>query len=241
MLHIAICDDHAGELDGIAQLVEEYQAERNLPCAHFDFSSGFELVSALEKGRRFDVYCLDILMPGVSGIDAAREIRSFDRTAPILFFTSSPEYALESYGVKAASYVLKPISREKLFSALDDALERIGLQEREDAIVVKSTEGLQRILLRNLSYVEAMGRHVLYHLFSGRTIACAEPFSAVCGRLLPYGCFVKPHRSYLVNMQHVEAIDQRQLTLQNRAVIPVAQGKAREVRQRYLDFQMGGE
>jgi two-component SAPR family response regulator len=84
----------------------------------------------LEKGKRFDIYCLDIMMPGFTGIDAAKEIRTFDKTAPILFFTSSPEFALESYSVKAINYVLKPISKEKLFFAFDELLEQDQSEKR---------------------------------------------------------------------------------------------------------------
>lgn len=241
MIRIAICDDDTGELSSMAQLVDLYRSCRKLPCECASFSNGFDLVSSLEKGRQFDVFCLDILMPGFSGIDLAKEIRQHDKTAYILFFTSSPEFALESYEVKAVNYVLKPVSEEKLFLAFDGMLEQIEAKQSEDALVVKSSEGLQRILLSNLTYVEAMGRNVLYHLFSGRVVVCAEPFSAVCDRLLIFDHFIKPHRSYLVNMQYVDTIEQRQITLQNSAVIPIAQGKAKEVRQQYLNYQMDGE
>lgn len=83
-------------------------------------------------------------MPGFSGIDVAKEIRNFDKAAPILFFTSSPEYALESYSVKAINYVLKPISKDKFFFTFDEILERIKAEEKEDAIIVKSNMGIQK-------------------------------------------------------------------------------------------------
>ncbi|MGI6192161.1 MAG: LytR/AlgR family response regulator transcription factor [Christensenellales bacterium] len=240
MLQIALCDDHIDDLSNMVQFINQYRTTRNLSCEYAAFSNGVDLLSTLEKGKRFDLYCLDIMMPGVSGIDVAKEIRYHDKAAPILFFTSSPEFALESYSVKAVNYVLKPVSKEKLFFTFDDLLEQMRLQNEEDAIVVKSTEGIQRILISNLVYVEVTGRNVLYQLNSGRVVACAEPFSAACEKLLKFGCFVKPHRSYLVNMQYVDTIDQRQMTLQNQSVIPVAQGKAKEIRQQYLNYQMEG-
>ncbi|WP_242864189.1 response regulator [Anaerotignum neopropionicum] len=70
----------------------------------------------------------------------AKEIRTFDKTAPILFFTSSPEFALESYLVKAINYVLKPISKEKLFFTFDEMLEQIKAKKDEDVVIVKSNE-----------------------------------------------------------------------------------------------------
>ena len=206
MLQIAVCDDDIDELSNMVQLINLYRTSKNFDCEYAVFPNGFELVSALEKGKRFDIYCLDIIMPGFSGIDVAKEIRGFDKTAPIIFFTSSPEFALESYSVKAINYVLKPISKEKLFFTLNEVLEQIKAKKDEDVLIVKSHEGIQKVLISNLVFAEVIGRNVLYHLRSGKVIECTEAFSSVCDNLLKYGCFIKPHRSYLVNMQYVDTI-----------------------------------
>jgi DNA-binding LytR/AlgR family response regulator len=241
MLQIAVCDDDIGELSNMVQLIDLYRTSKNLNCEYAVFPNGFDLVSALEKGKRFDIYCLDIIMPGFMGIDVAKEIRDFDKTAPILFFTSSPEFALESYSVKAVNYVLKPISKEKLFFTFDEMLEQIKVEKNEDAVIVKSNEGIQKILIANLVFAEVSGRNVLYHLRSGKVIECTERFSSVCDNLLKYGCFIKTHRSYIVNMQYVDTIENRQVALQTHSSVPVAQGKAREIKQQYLAYQMKGD
>lgn len=241
MLQIAVCDDNIDELSNMVQLIEQYRSVRNLNCEYSVFPNGFELVSAIEKGKRFDIYCLDIIMPGFMGIDVAKEIRGFDKTAPILFFTSSPEFALESYSVKAINYVLKPISKEKLFITFDEVLEQIKAVKDENAIVVKNKEGIQRILISNLVFAEVISRNVLYHLRSGKVIECAEPFSSTCDKLMNYGCFIKPHRSYIVNIQYVDTIEKHQITLQTLSSIPVSQGKVKEIKQQYLNYQMDGD
>ncbi|NLV36561.1 MAG: response regulator transcription factor [Clostridiaceae bacterium] len=241
MLQLALCDDNIDELSNMVQLIDLYRTSRQLSCEYAVFSNGFELISALDKGKRFDVYCLDIIMPGFTGIDVAKEIRSFDKTAPILFFTSSPEFALESYAVKALNYVLKPISKEKLFLTLNELLEQVGVERDEDAIIVKSSEGIQKILISNLVFSEVIGRNVLYHLRSGKVIECTEPFSTVCDNLMKYGCFIKPHRSFLVNMQYVDTIANHQIVLQTLSSVPIAQGKAKEIKQQYLAYQMERE
>ncbi|PHV70551.1 DNA-binding response regulator [Sporanaerobium hydrogeniformans] len=241
MVQIAVCDDNIDELSNMVKLINLYRASKNFSYEYAVFPNGFELISALEKGKRFDIYCLDIIMPGFMGIDVAKEIRTFDKTAPILFFTSSPEFALESYSVKAINYVLKPISKEKLFITFDEVLEQIKMEKDGDAIIVKSNEGIQKILISKLVFAEVIGRNVLYHLRSGKVIECTEAFSSVCDNLLKYGCFMKPHRSYLVNMQYVDTIENHQITLQTLSTIPVAQGKAKEVKMQYLNYQMEGE
>ena len=62
-------------------------------------------------------------MPALNGIELGREIRGFDRASSVIFLTSSPEFALDSYSVKASDYIVKPASKERLFMALDDTDE----------------------------------------------------------------------------------------------------------------------
>lgn len=241
MLKIAICDDNIDELSNVVNLINLYRVSRNFSCEYTAFSNGFDLISVLEKGKQFDIYCLDIIMPGFMGIDVAKEIRSFDKTAPILFFTSSPEFALESYSVKAINYVLKPISKEKLFFTFDEMLEQLKIEKEENAIVVKSTDGIQKMLISSLVFAEVVGRNVLYHLNSGKIIECIESFSSACDKLMKYNCFLKTHRSYIINMQYVDTIENDKVILQNTSAVPIAQGKTKDIKQKYLNYQMEEE
>ena len=241
MLQIALCDDNIDDLSNMVQLIDLYRVSRNFSCEYAAFQNGLELIAILEKGKRFDIYCLDIMMPGFTGMDAAKEIRGYDKTAPVLFFTSSTEFAFESYSVKAINYILKPVTKEKFFFTFDELLEQIKTEKGEDAITVKSNEGIQKIRISNLVLAEVNGRKVLYHLRSGKIIECTEPFSSVCDTLLKYGCFINPHRSFLINMQYVDTIENHQISLQDHSSIPIAQGRAKEMKQHYLNYQMREE
>ena len=241
MLQVAVCDDNTDELSNMVELLNGYRISKNFCCELSSYTNGFELLAALEKGKRFDIYCLDIIMPGYSGMEVAKEIRTFDKAATILFFTSSPEFAFESYSVKALNYILKPITKEKLYITFDELLVQIASQDEEASQVIKSKEGIQKILLSNLTFVEVIGRNVLYHLRSGKVIECNSSFSSVCDTLLNYRYFIKPHRSYLVNMQYVNTIDNHQITLQTLTTVPIAQGKGKEIKSLYLKYQMEAE
>lgn len=120
-------------------------------------------------------------------------------------------------------------------------VEQIKTEKNDDAVIVKSNEGIQRILISNLVFAEVTGRNVLYHLLSGKVIKCTEPFSDVCDNLVKYGRFIKTHRSYIVNMQYVDTIESRQVILQTLSAIPIAQGKVRQIKQQYLNYQMERE
>lgn len=237
MFRLAICEDEASCLAHMISLIEEYRLVSPFNFEYASFHNGIELASVLEHGKHFDVYCLDIVMPVFNGIELGKEIREYDKSAQIIYFTSSPEFALDSYSVKAANYILKPVSKETLFSVLDDILEKMELEE-ESSITVKDNLGIHKILLSNLVYAEAMGRKVLYHLASGRTLECSSRFSEVCDTLLEYHFFVKPHRSYVVNMNYINTIENTEITLQTPNTIPIAQGKGKEIKESYLAFQM---
>jgi DNA-binding LytR/AlgR family response regulator len=220
MLQIAVCDDNMNELSAMEQLISQYRETKNqrspglLDCRCTAFNSGLELVHTLEKGSQFDIYLLDIIMPDLKGTEVAKIIRRYNQTVPIIFISSSNEYAAESYEVKAAGYILKPCSPEKLFPVLDELLERKIPAEDEKSLIVKTKKGIEKILISNLVYAKSKRRDVLYHLRCGTVIESVQPFSTTSTSLEQYGCFFQPHRCYLVNMQYVQAIERNKITLQ---------------------------
>lgn len=237
MFRLAICDDDAHSLSHMISLVKEYSLISPCSFQYVSFHSGMELASVLEQGEHFDIYCLDIVMPGFDGIKLGMEIRQRDKSAQIIYFTSSPEFALDSYSVRATNYILKPVAKETFFSVLTDVLEQME-QKEEVSLTLRDNQGIHKILLSNLIYAEAMGRKVLYHLISGRMIECSSRFSEVWNTLSKYDFFLKPHRSYIVNMNYISIIENTGMTLQTSQNIPIAQGKAKEIKDLYLAFQM---
>lgn len=237
MFKLAICDDDISSITSMITLLEEYLESRSFSFEYSTFQNGLELTNALESGTYYNIYCLDILMPGFDGIQLGKEIRQKDQTAEIIYFTSSPEFALDSYRVKATDYILKPITKDAIFTVLDTVFERLK-QTENSSIIVKDNQGIQKIILSSLVYAEAMGRKVVYHLNSGRNVVCSSQFSTVCDTLLEYSYFIKPHRSYVVNMNYIDRIENTEILLQNNHPIPLAQGKGKDIKTQYLSYQM---
>lgn len=235
-MKIAVCDDDRIELLYILSFLEEYSRERNLHLTWKAFHSSFELASAA-RSEPFDLYLLDVIMPVLDGIGLAREIRSFDQAADIIFLTSSAEFAVDSYTVKAANYLLKPIQDSAFFQALDDVLARRH-NESGRSIIVKSTLGIHKIHLSGLIYAEALNRKVIYHLKNGDQLISTERFSSVCDALMINPEFILPHRSLLVNMNYIRSITATDMHLQTGKTIPLAQRRVAEIRRQYLAFQM---
>ena len=116
-MNIAVCDDQLEELKAVESLLRMWQGQQHAAVRLHLFHNARELLEAARK-KRFTLYLLDVMMPGTSGMAAAREIRTFDSAADIVFLTSSPGFAYESYGVQALEYLLKPITAKKLFPLL---------------------------------------------------------------------------------------------------------------------------
>jgi len=98
---------------------------------------------------------------------------------------------------------------------------------------------MQKILVSNIIYAEAMGREVVYHLSLGKVIKSAGTFFSCHETLKKFDCFLKPHRSYIVNMKYISKILNNDIYLQNNVKIPVAQGKIKKIKMDYLNYQMG--
>lgn len=92
-MYIAVCDDQVEELTALTGLLEQWQAERRIPLRCRAFRSAGNMLDAA-RHERFTLYLLDVMMPGIDGMEAAREIRTFDAAAEIVFLTSSPRLRL---------------------------------------------------------------------------------------------------------------------------------------------------
>ena len=212
-MKIAVCDDDIAELNNICEILNNYFEEKKYDLYISKFGSSVELASIIQK-EKFDIYILDIVMPVLSGMNLAIEIRSFDKASDIIFLTSSPEFAVESYCVKATDYILKPVDKNRLLNSINEIAEK-RKYEQEKYVVIKSNIGVHKIMLSNIICVEAQKHHVIYHLKNDEKIECTDKFSNVCEFLLNNHEFILVHRSFLVNMNYIRHIDATDIYVQN--------------------------
>ena len=240
MVKIAFCDDELSVLNELRVLLDQYRVERNREIDYTAFQSPLELLAQIEKGARFDILFLDVLMPGETGIDAAAEIRGYDDNVKIIFLTSSAEYAVQSYTVGAWFYQLKPIWPESFFRLMDSALAACE-KERENSLILRCKTGITRVELRQLEYCEVIHRTLFLHLASGKVLESVGSLDDLSKQLEPSGLFHRPHRSYLVNLDYVQNLSAHSITMSCLAQIPLPRGKYHEVKEAYLAraFQRG--
>ena len=235
MIKVAFCDDDVSLLDEALGFLNRYRKEKNQEITHTVFRSPVDLLAKIEQGARFDVLFLDILMPGQNGIEAAAEIRGYDNNVKIIFLTSSAEFAVESYNVEAYFYQLKPLQWEDFSRVMDSALEKCW-REREKGILLNCKGGITYLDPEHLEFCEVFHRTLFFHLTSGKVLESTGSLDELSHRLAPCGCFLRPHRSYLVHLGYVRSISCRAVTMISLAEIPIPRGKYNEIKNAFLDY-----
>ncbi len=237
-MNIAICDDDPVIVEQIEVLLREYISKGHSKIKFDHFFSPLELISEIEKRQRYDVLFLDIIMPGVNGMSAAKEIRQLDKNLKIVFLTSSAEYAVESYRVNARDYQLKPVVKTAFVSLLDELYDECQKAEA-NSILIKSREGLTRVVVSQIEYCESINRKVAVVLSSGRSIECDVKLEELFSKLEAYASFIRPHRSYIVNMAFIRNISAGIIELESDVEIVIPHGKQTAVKEKYLSYIAG--
>lgn len=153
MIQIAFCDDDQTVLDQLSALLEKYRTQRCIQIQCTAFRSPLDLLAEIEKGVRYDILFLDVIMPAENGITVAKEIRQYDTAVEIIFLTSSTEFAVESYMVGAYFYQLKPIWEESFFRLTDSVIAECRRADQR-SLVLRCKTGISRIELDQLLYCE---------------------------------------------------------------------------------------
>ena len=140
---------------------------------------------------------------------------------------------MQSYEVKAYYYQLKPIEKGGFYHLLDSVLEQMD-KEHGSSIVLRCKTGIARIALKQLEYCEVIHRTLLIHLVDGTVYECSGSLDELCRQLMPYGTFIRPHRSYLVNLEYIKNLSYRTITMSNFVEIPIPRGKYNEIKSAFL-------
>ena len=154
MVKIAICDDEKKYLDTSAAFLLEYAALRNVRFSAEQFDTPSDFLDTLDKGEHYDIYLLDVYMPGITGVSVATELRRRNDESPIIFLTSSRDHAVEAFGVGATHYLLKPYTKDDFFAAMDKAMRSIG-QDKPKTVLMKTANGYHNIPVGNIIYCES--------------------------------------------------------------------------------------
>lgn len=232
-MKIAICDDEIHFIDAVCPMLEQWAKERGMKLTLYRFTNGDDLLTAHSR-IGMDLIILDIIMPLFGGMDAARELRNTNHTVPIIFLTSSREFAVDSYEVKAFHYLLKPVDQAKLFLVLDEFMKTFQLPNT--FFHARTADGFCRIEIDDVDYLEAQNKQVLVCFTDGRTIAIRELFSRCSEFFSLENGFCRCHRSYIVNLSHVEQFTKKEVTTIYNAAIPISRNNYEAFKEAYFNY-----
>ncbi|MGN0073019.1 MAG: LytR/AlgR family response regulator transcription factor [Coriobacteriales bacterium] len=236
-MRIAVCDDERVELQNISCMLEELAGQGRLPLGPLllrSYKSAAELLADAEAGARFDLLILDVLMPGMDGIELARRLRASGEDADIVFLTSSKEYAVDSYEVRATDYLLKPVTQQRLASALERVIQTHS--RKEEMLVLSTPFRLLSVPCSQIEYVEIRGKTLHFMLLGGREEMVNAPLKDYEPQLLGKGGFVKVHRSFIVNMANIKTLTLEGVRTVEGRQVPVSRSLRKAVRETYMSY-----
>lgn len=243
-MKIAICDDDSLFSTQVLEYANIYATQK--PDVHLTFSvfgHAEDLIEATQKIGGFDVYILDIVMPETNGIELGVELRKLGYDGKIIYLTSSKEFAVDSYKVKAFNYILKPVSYPDFASALDEAVNSL-LSKKVKSIIVKSKENSIRINLDSIMYTQLLRRRIFYYISNGETVESTHlrtTFSEAIQELLRDTRFVLCGKSIAVNLQHISKIGTDEIIFINNNKIFLNNKMCRELRSIWTDYWLNKE
>lgn len=236
MYRIALCDDVESELDRVEELLVEYEREKaNQKYRIERYESAEALLAVIEEQQEMpDILLLDIFMSGKTGLEAAEEMRKRGVKAPLIFLTTSSEYALEAYEVDALQYMVKPVEKEKLFHAMDIAFQSLQ-KERDDFILIKVAGGSRQINLNAIVYCETQKNYQVLHL-TDRDLKVRMTGGELYGMLERFPQFCRCGSSFILNLGHIIAVDREEISMDDGSRIYVPRNKAAEFRKIYFSY-----
>ena len=235
MFRVAICDDEMTSLLINKTLTEQILEEENIEYEITTFEDMLTMIKGvMDEDADYDLLLSDILAVGMNGIEAAEEIRRLGDKLPIVFISSTAEFALDGYRVNALRYLQKPVQMDKLKEAILEAYANVG-KKKKDYLSFQVADRFYKINLDDIIYLESMGRDT-HVVTKTETIVVHAKFSDM-EKQVPANRFVRCHRSYIINLSEVKDIARYRFLTKNDVEIPISQLQYTDVKKDFIAYE----
>ena len=232
-MRIAIVDDLAKERASLHLRLGQILNLRSVCAEILEYESG-EAFLAAEKKQRFTAAFLDIYMDGMSGMDAARELRKMDTDCMLVFTTTSTDHALEGFQVRAMHYLVKPFSAEELERLTDEMLARMPYPDKYMELKVGGSD--IRLGYHNIIYAEHFAHMINVHTTAGKTICTRQTFKTFTEKLKEEPRFFICGRGVIVNLEHASDFENEAFCMEDGSRIYVNKELLKSARQAFMEF-----
>lgn len=238
-IQIALCDDETACHETTAKLLAEYK--QKVPSVSFAlscFTSGRELLDYRNKNGSFDLYLLDIIMPDLNGIRLGTALRKKDDDGLIVYLTSSPDFAVESYNTDALYYLLKPIDESQFFRCMDKAVNCLK-RSLSETIPIKTPDSTRIVPIRDILYAERVNFRIRYYLTDNTVIDGVTfngSFQTAVSALISCSDFLIVGASFVVNLFYVTEITRSDMLLTGNHLVPIPRRSYETVKSKWADY-----
>lgn len=232
MIKVAVLDDEKMYLQRAQRVSEEYFEEKGVACKIETFQNPEWFLLGI-KDEVYDIYILDVEMPGKTGLNVAREIRRLYPEPIILFVTNYMDYAVEAYEVNTYRYIPKSLLEEKLVQAYETLLPKIQEQE-EKHYVIEKRSSVEKLSYADIYYLQKDGKYVIIFHRGGES-RVRKPLTEVYEELNS-GEFLMIDKSYAVNIRHIMSFKDHVLHMRNEVQLPVGRTRLMQIKQAVAEY-----
>ena len=215
---VAIVDDRETDAQFVRDLLIDWSENRQLGIQAQTFSSAESFLFRYAEDKDWDILLLDIEMGSMDGVTMAKRVRRDNEAVQIVFITGYSDYISEGYEVAALHYLMKPVSREKLLTVLDRAIEKCRQQER--CLILESEGELVRIPFYDIRYLDVRQNYVTVHAKDDHTVkrTLGDFEKDLDNR------FCRVGRSMIINLSFIQRVNKTEIRLSDGTVLPLPRG-----------------
>ena len=229
-MKIAVCDDEKVFRNDIIELLNKYSSENNIILDITEFDDGGKLVASKTV---FDMIFLDHQMKDLNGLDTIKSIREKNIETKVVFVSSYSEIVFDSMKYNAFRFIVKPVSKDKLYEAMDSALE---ISNSERKLIVKDEMYNESIVVYEKDVIYAQADNVYTYIITEKG-SYRYPYNlSALEEELDSGGFFRTNRSYIVNLEHINSYDKTGILLSNGHKAVISRGKYKDFNNCYLNY-----
>lgn len=233
IMNVVICDDEKSTCAEVENVIRAYADERNVKMEVDIFFSGSTLTAYLEKGGVLDILFLDIEIPGKNGVAVGNYIRSVldNDQIFIVYISSKTQYALQLFQNRPFDFLVKPLSRKKIYRVLDGIYRIVGKSNRD--FEYQSNGSIYRIPYKDILYFQSDGRKI--HIVTERERRSFYGKLTEVEKRVPEFLFMNIHKSYLINFNYVKEYTYETVRMLNDDVLGISKMNRASIRRKVME------